>query len=546
VIVLGLTAAPASAVRLQSVPLLDLLPPAPEGGSWFSVTAQGTRSLEEHAATFTDADEATTLLVDWGWQENAFRLIEDSRATGTESPVPYLYMSLTRFDDADGAAAAMPYIVQDLIAGEGHQEVPVGSPVGDEARALVVPAQGGTDFTLYVRADSLIMRISVLLNDDDPIADPEQVAETIITRMSMPAAPTVPARSMLPALLTTLPPDLPSCLQLHGEEVFDFPALVERFPMIPDAAEPLTTLGWEAGSYRQFTCDVAPVSGLNWVDMSVHQFGDAASAAEAAPYFAHARTVCTQLTEAPVMALGDASAAIGGPSELGSELTLYVSTGRLLLRVTGIATNDDPRPATELVMTALYVHNLSDSTTDRAPQSIVAPTSVPQRPSPTPLAPPPPQSSITDQIDCMRTPSQCSLHDGVADWTSPAYGCDWNYATTRAGCVPAEQGDYDCPDLHAMGLWDIRVIGEDWMLLDEDGDGVGCELTLDALEAEAARCKSLYEPERAACFDILEEQFTIYEELNREPDPDYGDQYDDDEALDPPPDTDYCDENICR
>jgi hypothetical protein len=74
--------------------------------------------------------------------------------------------------DSDGASAAVPYIVQDLIAGEGHQEVPVGSPVGDEARALVVPMEGGTDFTLYVRSDSLIMHISVLLNEDDPIADP--------------------------------------------------------------------------------------------------------------------------------------------------------------------------------------------------------------------------------------------------------------------------------------------------------------------------------------------------------------------------------------
>jgi hypothetical protein len=74
--------------------------------------------------------------------------------------------------DSDGVSAAVPYIVQDLIAGEGHQEVLVGSPVGDEARALVVPMEGGTDFTLYVRSDSLIMHISVLLNEDDPIADP--------------------------------------------------------------------------------------------------------------------------------------------------------------------------------------------------------------------------------------------------------------------------------------------------------------------------------------------------------------------------------------
>jgi hypothetical protein len=355
-IVLAATAAaPVNAVRLQRAPLLELLPPAPEGGSWFSVTGQGTRSLDEHAATFTDPDEATPLLVDWGWRENGFRLIEDSRALGDGTPAPYLYMSLTRFDNSDGASAAMPYIVQDLIAGEGHQELPVGSPVGDEARGLVVPVDGGTDFTLYVRSDSLIMRISVLLNDDNPIADPVQIAESIIAREASPPAPTVVVPSMLPALLETLPPDLPSCLRLHGEEVFDFPAVVARFPMMPDAGERLAALGWEAGAYRQFTCDVPPSDSLNWVDMSVHQFRDAASAAEAVPYFAHARTVGTQLAEVTPMQLGDESAAIAGPSELGTEITLYVSRGPLLLRATGVALNEDPRPDTELVMTALVL-----------------------------------------------------------------------------------------------------------------------------------------------------------------------------------------------
>jgi hypothetical protein len=377
-------------------------------------------------------------------------------------------MSLTRFDDAAGASAAMPCIVQDLIAGEGHQEVPVGSPGGDEARALVVPVDGGTDLTLYVRSDNLIMRVSVLLNDDDPIAYPEQIAEHIISRMSMPAAPTVAARSMLPALLETLPPDLPPCLQLYGEGVFDFPALVARFPMIPDAADRLTALGWEASSYRQFTCDDPPASGLNWVDMSVHQFGDAAAAAEAVPYFAHVRTVGTQLTEAPAMPLGDQSAAISGPSEIGTELTLYVSAGRFLLRVTGVASTDDPRPATELVMTALFVHNLSNvAKTEPAPQSTVPPTPVPQRPSPTPSPPPLPTATA---IIVATMPPQVP--------TQPSRGnCDPSYPTV---CIPPPPPDLDCRDI---SVGDFVVLPPDSHNFDgpydgsmpNEPDGIGCE-----------------------------------------------------------------------
>jgi hypothetical protein len=270
---------------------------------------------------------------------------------------------------------------------------------------------------------------------------------------------------MLPALLETLPPDLPSCLHLYGEEVFDFPAVVARFPMNPDAAERLTALGWEAGSDRQFTCAVPPVSGLNWVDMSVHQFGDAASAAAAVPYFAHARTLGTQLTEAPPMQLGDESAAIAGPSELGTELTLYMSTGRLLLRVTGIASNEDPRPVTELVMTALYVHNLSDSmTTDRAPQSIVAPTSVPQGPTPLPVP-----TATALPMPTVPPPVPTAL--------PPQANCDPSYPTV---CIPPPPPDLDCRDIDAGSFVVLppdphKFDGPYDGSMPNEPDGIGCE-----------------------------------------------------------------------
>ena len=56
-------AAPAEAVRLQSAPLLEVLPPATRRWVLVRRSAQGTRSLDEHAATFSDPEEATPLLV---------------------------------------------------------------------------------------------------------------------------------------------------------------------------------------------------------------------------------------------------------------------------------------------------------------------------------------------------------------------------------------------------------------------------------------------------------------------------------------------------
>jgi hypothetical protein len=78
----------------------------------------------------------------------------------------------------------------------------------------------------------------------------------------------------------------------------------------------------------------------------------------------------------------------------------------------------------------------------------------------------------------------CALNAGVGTARAQV-GCDGNYAPTYAGCVPGDR-DYDCWELHSMGLGDIPVIGYDWQRLDgyldyDTGewlsypDGLGCE-----------------------------------------------------------------------
>jgi hypothetical protein len=447
--------APASVARGQAAPLESLLP-APEGGSWLTTVGDGTRTLDEHAATFVDPEEAAPLLQDWGWRGNAYRLLEDGR-DGVAEPRPYLYVSLTRFADADGAAAALPYIVRDLAAGEGHREVPIDALLGDEAVALVAPTDGGMDYTLYVRSGALVMRISVPLADGEPIADPQRVAEGIIELQHSPPRFVPAPPSMLPYLPDELPADLPACLLPVGEESYDFAALVERFPDTPDAANRLRALGWEAGAYRQFSCDAPPLGALNWVDMSIHRFASASGAAEAVPFYAGARMTGTQLAEVPALALGDRSVAIAGPSELGTEMTLYVSAGPLLLRVTGIGLEHDPRADVELVMTALYLRSLDETgaegTTPAAPTAAPTETPVPALPTAAAVPAPPPT-------------------------TAPPQGsCDPSYPDV---CIPSPPPDLDCRDVpHA----DIRVVGADPHRLDgpydgsipNEPDGIGCE-----------------------------------------------------------------------
>jgi hypothetical protein len=75
---------------------------------------------------------------------------------------------------------------------------------------------------------------------------------------------------------------------------------------------------------------------------------------------------------------------------------------------------------------------------------------------------------------------------GGASTTTAQTSCDPNYGRTSTGqCVLGDR-DYDCPELHVMGIGDIPVIGSDWQRLDgyldfatgqwiSYPDGLGCE-----------------------------------------------------------------------
>lgn len=57
--------------------------------------------------------------------------------------------------------------------------------------------------------------------------------------------------------------------------------------------------------------------------------------------------------------------------------------------------------------------------------------------------------------------------------SEPSQGanCDPNYNP----CIPISVTDLDCPDLYALGISSIRVVGSDIHKFDRDRDGVACE-----------------------------------------------------------------------
>ena len=171
----------------------------------------------------------------------------------------------------------------------GQREAPQAQRVGDETRALSGPVDGGEDITFYVRSGPLLLRISATsaTNSGLSMASPEQIARAILEPTSTPGQ-TVELAQPADALPVALPLADAANFRVEGEGAVDGPALAERLAAGNDAADALTALGWQGGTFRQFASDPPP-GGTGRVDLSLYRFADAGAAADAVAFFANSR-----------------------------------------------------------------------------------------------------------------------------------------------------------------------------------------------------------------------------------------------------------------
>src|SRR5215203_3940302 len=149
-VLLGVSLLRAPLSLAQTTDLLALLPSYADVASDVVLVSEQSRTLAEDAETFNDPAEAIRLLSDWGWEANASCHYEALQPAGAVAP--YLFAGAWLFRDVNGAKAAMPYIIQDLAAVLGYQEIPAPTDIGDEARQFIAPTDRGTDLSLYVRS----------------------------------------------------------------------------------------------------------------------------------------------------------------------------------------------------------------------------------------------------------------------------------------------------------------------------------------------------------------------------------------------------------
>jgi hypothetical protein len=411
-----LLVAGSSAIRVTAQPtaLRDLLPSAAEIGPAFVAVDDRPRTLSEQAAMFGNPDDAARRLAEWGWQDNAFVVFQATELTAGGAPVATVDISLTRFASAADAAAALAYFLDDRAAVLGQWEAqPLSQWAGGELRTIAGPVPGGNDTTVYARSGPLLLRASATAAPGQSAPAPEAIARGIIARFTGQPAPVSAgamqptAETLFPSLASfeTLPLDNAACFRVAGEGDMDLPAVTERLAAGEDVSGTLDELGWSGGIYRQFACDPEP-GHAGWVDLSVHRFSDADSAADAVALFAETRARGTALQPAALTALGDGDAAIAGPAVNGREYTRYVSRGPLLFAVTGVAPEGDPRPDVEAIASALVALPLEEPAPlavdptatpytlgEPVPTAPPTPTPIPPTPALPPTAPPMPTAT---------------------------------------------------------------------------------------------------------------------------------------------------------
>lgn len=206
---------------------------------------------------------------------------------------------------------------------------------------------------------------------------------------------------------TTLPLAHARCFSVIDGGPLSFSQLLDRFSGFPDASARLQGWGWQASAYRQFGCDGPPEGDAGWIDISVHGFSSAASAQEAADYFAAARLDGTSLRRADGPGVGDYSIALVGPASNGTEFTIYATRGPWLVRVTGVSPSGIPFMNVRTVaIDVLEAQNLGGASS--APQVTDGPASALSLPSETYL----PNSPSLNYAACFRTHSSGTLGYG--------------------------------------------------------------------------------------------------------------------------------------
>jgi hypothetical protein len=166
------------------VHLATLLPTGDEVPAGLEMTQDGERTLDDVLSGFPD--EAAERFAAWGWRGNVVRAFHTpAGADVSPGAVDGVYVSIHAFATPDDAGDALAYIVdthkrQDpAVVEQGHLGL------GDESRVLWGEQPYGSEVTLYVRAGSVVIRLSANAPDGDPSEVAWGLIDVILSRPAL-------------------------------------------------------------------------------------------------------------------------------------------------------------------------------------------------------------------------------------------------------------------------------------------------------------------------------------------------------------------------
>jgi hypothetical protein len=171
-----------SDISTQTMPLLDLLPTQDQLPPGLVLADEAERSKSEVVDSLGGTEEASQLLDDWGWSGNAYRDYIGDESNPSPNGTTFLNVSVHRFADPESAGKAMVFFSDQVIFGQGLQEVEPPA-IGQSARLLVGSPEGAPLSVLYVQQGPIMYRIggSSASADSDPTPDVLAVASAIIS-----------------------------------------------------------------------------------------------------------------------------------------------------------------------------------------------------------------------------------------------------------------------------------------------------------------------------------------------------------------------------
>jgi hypothetical protein len=344
-----LTTSPQSPSRTPMPPVIPIPTPSTQGsalrleslipvgltlsqGEHFHFESEGVSSFDDMVTGLPDLAQARKRLLEWGWEENFYRVYVSDNPTANVANM--VVLGIHRFSSADGAAEALPQFAALRRSGSGYQHVDVGL-FSDQTEAMAGRGADGNEFIIYARRGNLIFRATGIATAGDPTGN---VLEALLVPLTELADD---PRVVSPQLFSTLPPvsDLLTGLVMTEEHARSAATIATTFPNVAEAEQLFQEWGWRENAARVFAGSTS--SGTNRIEVSVFRLANEEAASFALPYLLEARAEALGLSEfTPPPARADENRAISGAIEGGREVTVYLRRGRELFRVTAFGGND--------------------------------------------------------------------------------------------------------------------------------------------------------------------------------------------------------------